>query len=555
MYYLNEDDKEQLGRVLRRYDRELNTPFDRETDQFVPTSDVYVVVPPCGLNIPARIGAYPGQRECCLFRIKEVTADSWQLVSVMEACPWAPYSTQTRIDVYNIYDTEWPALQPPNEKYIVVRKEKYGRWLCDEPPGQLTTAATQTTSTTTTTLHPCGGSCKYIWNAGQNAWILSSDGCTNNPTTTTSSTTTTQPADGCICPQTTTTTTTSTTSTSTTTTTVEGETTTTTTTTSTTTTTDDCNCIYPPFCGTNDGECTWVSCVAGQSEVPHDCTTTTTSTSTTTCDCNTTTTKPGCSGGCNYVWSPNQFWIQTSNECTAECPCATPNSAGIVGGLCEPQFMPCVVPGDVLSCGGLCQYWWVPAIAQWVLTESWCGPGPGCFCSEPSIAGNICAPINVPCQSVIIPPILPNSCEACYTSTTSSTTTTVGDCPGNCKWHWDNITFLWVRDSSECVPPCNCVRPAYDGQNQFGCNEVAWTPCFYFPTTTTTTTTTTSTTTTTCADSGTKLSIAVGPTQLWSGCMREQFGGSGHNSAPLQAYIPYNCAGDPDDMIQVPTRM
>ena len=105
----------------------------------------------------------------------------------------------------------------------------------------------------------------------------------------------------------------------------------------TTTPAPACHCVYPDYCGTDEGECTYTNCASGDSPMTVDCTPTTTTSepattttedpgSTTTCDCNTTTTigpDTNPDGGdcttCTWFCHPVGGWVLTNSGCGGNC--------------------------------------------------------------------------------------------------------------------------------------------------------------------------------------------------------------------------------------------
>src|SRR5690606_17028370 len=115
-------------------------------------------------------------------------------------------------------------------------------------------AAQSSSTTTTTTPEPsplAGNPCKRTWDETGNKWTLEDDA--DCPSATTTTTTTDEP---CTC--------------STTTTTPDPSATTTT----TTTPDPEFTCQYPTFCGDEDGQCTYTTCVRidGEEPSPPECT-------------------------------------------------------------------------------------------------------------------------------------------------------------------------------------------------------------------------------------------------------------------------------------------
>lgn len=343
------------------------------------------------------------------------------------------------------------------------------------------------TELTTTTSFPefpgsqiCLGECKYIWDEPTGVWELDTNNCqtsTTTTTTTTSSTTTggaetTTTTPACVCgdPK------------------VQN--------TTTSTTTGVCECTYPIFCGTTDGDCTYTPCSTGDTTPTVECITTTT---TTTCDCNTSTTAgPDKVGCCHWVALPNAqggwFWSLVGNDCANTCICVEPTIAPNCNEAVNDCFIPAPSNGQVpQTCTETCIYWWIPELLRWHLTSSNCGNFSICTCTEPSYAGEDCTPVEVPCQFPNGEAGPDDSCWQCY-PTTTSTTTTPGPCDTGCLWQWSGTA--WVLESNTCLGDCSCLPPSHDGR---AVCEVAHTPCVPATTSTTSTTTTTTSSTTTPA--------------------------------------------------------
>lgn len=479
------------------------------------TPETYVAVPTCGEGIPARAGDTPGVAECCVFKLAQAAiGDPYKLEPIVN-----PDGTQVRREVYNIFDVAFDAALPPSEYYIVIRREKFGRWLCEYPnaAGGGGPLASTTTTTSTTTPNPfvdtiCRGACRWVWNAAGQYWVPDGDSCERTTTTTSSTTssttttsTTTTPDTECLCPPTSSTSTTTTSST-----------TSSSTTSSTTTTTPDCHCAYPTWCGSTDGECTYTSCTDGVVDVQAPCTSTTSSTSTTTCDCATTTTlalPPGCVECC-YANLPVYGTVLIGSDCNGpDCHCPGPPAVG----FCEIACVSCVYETTTTTrqpdpfCNGDCIYYFLPDVfgpgqGAWVLYEDNCqGQGTPCYCSPPSFNGNFCAPTTVQCQrpatsTSSTTSTTPPPCWQCYTSstTTSSTTTTQPYCGAGCSWQWGGSS--WGLTSFGCDPGCTCFPPNYSGQDTC---HTARSECGDATTTTTTTTTSSTTTTTTTSSTTT----------------------------------------------------
>ena len=333
--------------------------------------------------------------------------------------------------------------------------------------------STHQTTTTTPEPSPCSGRCRWTWSESDQFWVLDSDECSDSPATTTES---------------------------------PGETTSTTTTTehpcattTTTTTTagpvipEGCRCLYPSFCGTSDGQCTYTYCASGEVWESIECTSTTTTIEP--CDCDTTTTAGGCSDGCVWKVSPlGGPWVLLANHCSDSCPCPFPTDPAEPCGVVNTPCVPTTLPPPY--CLGNCTWVWIEETQVWSLANNGCNFFRSvCVCTEPSEPGDNCAVLTLPCQSPT--GVTREPCADCYDGTTTSTT--AGPCPGQCIWSWNTGTSQWTEISSGCGEGCFCQFPAFDGVDE--CSTVA-TNCFGDPpptttTTTSTTTTTTSTTTTT----------------------------------------------------------
>lgn len=502
VYYLNEQDALILKRLL---DQEARNPgrlphVDQERDpEAMP--DVYVAVPPCGEGIPARSGTKPGVAACCIFKLvapgstNAITGYTYNLVPVLEKGTGQP----VRQMVYNVYDVAVPPLLPPNEKYIVVEKDRFGRWL-NEP----WLSASGSTSTTTTP--GCHGACQWNWDSVKGCWTFINNSCLQTTTTTTTtinggSTTTTA---SCLCPGS-----------------------------GSTTTTNACsNCFYPDFCGNAPGQCTFTSCTWKTTPPPTlscNCSTTTTTTTTpsgttTTCNCATTSTAghcntPGCGttttnsgggGGCNSqcIWNVvNGQWTLTCQGCdSCPSPSGTLDPCSAYVSYCFNTTTP--------GCSGKCGFNWYPPGGYWNRLSSTCAAVSNCSCDPPSFTGSSCdisAPAYTGCTSQNqsttttshpTTTTTPIPCVSCYTTTT--TTTTPPSCTGNCLWTCPSINS-WSLVSNSCSNNCNCDQPAVFC---FAPCDVRATDCHTTTSTTTTSTTTTQTTSTTSTTTTTSSSTS-----------------------------------------------
>lgn len=376
-------------------------------------------------------------------------------------------------------------------------------------------AVSSTTTTTTTAdptgeIQPCYGRCKWIWSDSAQAWELDTDECSSSPTTTTTeepetttstTTTTPDPSDPCAwtmetlpeddyesCDCSNVPTTTSTTPEA-------------TTTTTTTTTPDPCECIYPTFCGDEDGQCTYTQCVSGEVPPKVECTTTTTpdpETTTTTPDCETTTTAdPSCTQCC-WVWT-GLAWAKISDGCDGDCTCAYPS----VGQSCGPVYTPCVKPPPdppPPACVGECTwYWFTPSDCdgnespgRWVYVSGNCSLIEDCYCAPPSQDGSGCETISMPC-------VRPGTTTVDPCTTMTTTTTTANPCEGaECRYECQGGgSGEWLLVSTPPCDGCYCPDPPTDCLDD--CEVYVTVPqgiCGVTTTTTPEVTTTTTTTTT-----------------------------------------------------------
>lgn len=386
-------------------------------------------------------------------------------------------------------------------------------------------ASTATTTTTTPEPSPLAGNpCKWTWDETGNKWTLEDDA--DCPSATTTTTTTEEP---CAC--------------STTTTSPDPSGTTTT----TTTPEPEFTCQYPTFCGDEDGQCTYTTCVRidGEEPSPPECTTSTTTTTqdpettttpdpettTTTFDCNsTTTTDPmaGCNSSCMWVGDPvSGTWALVSG-CGSSLDCAGRN---VCGGCAYPSgavdicssvttdcvpLSPPVQPGPPPPCGGGHSY--ICGIDNaWHYVGGTCNGGGGCKgcpncygiypwytpnCGAGPAPSGSCmcgASTFVPCRSG---PCSPCSSESpgydpCATTTTedpgstTTTTTTADPCGTGCKWQ--AAGGYWTNEEDNCLGDCHCSYPGFAPHDDC---EVARTPCIDLPPPPTTTTTTSQPTTT-----------------------------------------------------------
>lgn len=478
--YLDQQDK---ARIELHQARISTNRYDR-------TPDAYLIHVPCGEVIPGIDGDEPGYNECCLFGLywtTDINSRSMDIVPLTN-----PDGSALRKWIYNIYPTA-----VDDSRYWSVHQIASGQWLVENPYGLTSSNFLGGSTTTTTTVAPevplpglCEGLCKWLWNEVDNRWYIEEDNCSPNtsttpdPSTSTSTTSTTL----CPCPATSTT---------------AGPTTTTTTTTleptTTTTTAKPCQCIYPSFCGSEDGECTYTYCSSFTIDPPSECDPNyPPGTTTTTCDCNTTTTNSP-DENCLYVCINGQWILHQNNSPDGECfppdkPCNAANNCESTGGQADFPTPP-EPPG---SCPGSCDYAWVPTLATWIKISHECD-GSACDCvppSEPGVDTDECHTISQPCglQSPYgggggddegggggptpRPTTTLAPCWNCGSSTTSSTTTTEAPECNYCQYKWNGTS--WVRQVDKCYP-CSCQYPSSDGLDTC---QVIRTPCGATSTTT-----------------------------------------------------------------------
>lgn len=434
----------------------------------------WVALVPCGLTIPARVGAAAGWASCCLYILESETpaVPGRTLTAVTDQ-----YGNPVRVVVNNVYSS------PVTEGYVKIDADENGNWMNDTPPStEGSNTTTTTTTSTTTTQWACEGRCKWIWVSDSQEWVLASEDCTLTPPTTT--TTSTSTSTTCVCPPDTTVNTT--------------------TTTTSTTTTPFCRCQYPTFCGENGGECTYTGCITGVNDLELPCTTTTSTSTSTSCDCATTSTSTSttlpstCQEGCRWGWvkdlSTDQYhWLQISDGCSPDCPCSAPEVDGFP---CEDIVTPCVVTQETdceYACTGDCTWMWFHD--TWILMRTSCDEfctsvTEGiCQCVKPSFDGNeLCQIFKTACQRPEQTTTTPaDPCWRCYTTTSTTTTSTsTTGCNGYCTYNWSTAQNGWVFVRSDCSQWCPCGQPAMVG---FEDCEYTKVPCGSGTTSTSTTTT------------------------------------------------------------------
>ena len=397
-YFLSDADRDKIKAALDRLDQTTQNHINSyQPDVNMKSADTYFGLLPCDATIPARRGQDAGAYDVCLYKNTHQGNGVYKIDPVKY-----PDDSIVRVTCYNIYSEAVTSA----DGYFQMTRSKYGRWLNERPTGNQTTTTAGPTADYPT---PCSGTCEWRWNNYTKIWEIQVDGCT---LTGTPSTTTPIPT-GCYeCPDTYQNSAT----------TISPSSTTTTTTTSSptsTTTTDPnlCNCIYPPYCGTVDGETYSSGCSSIPNNPQIDCTTTTTvDPTTTTCDCNTTTTILGCDTGCEWEVdiAPDQGgllrWKQTSNGCTIGlCDCAIPSEDPNAAGCGATTSTECItitgpaIPPPPSTCSGECDFMWNGT--QWVRITWTCSPY--CFCETPSYDGsNVCDVPHVIRQQHQLQPLL-----------------------------------------------------------------------------------------------------------------------------------------------------
>jgi hypothetical protein len=478
-----------------------------------------VAMPPCGKSIPARSGNTAGSAECCIFTLDDDTGVIAPVVNGDE-----PF----RLRVFNIYGNSVAAKVPPNESYLAIHHERSGRWICERPP-----IPPGTSVTTEPEIPTCQGTAKWTWS--ESSWSLAEDGCGVEILTTT----TPEPPDdfsNCLCPPRTTTT---------------GEETTAAPTSTTSGFESLCQPVYPKFCGTDEGECTYTLCAINPPVPTIECLTTTTGGMTTSEPGTTTscspagyqTLDPECE--CKYICTPSG-WARHQDE--SSCPpwvsCPPPSEpcplsggsgggpggaacAGSGGGVgrilgvgclenefgqsdCSDGFGSGTEDNPCLEgCGQAC-YWFDPRTNEWALVSECgcvlCDPcgtphNVACVAEKPSEPGSADGStlVSVPC----VPP--------CKTGSPISTTTTANPCGTTCKFQGDG-SGGWTLLTSDCAGECHCAQPAFASHDVC---ERQVTPCVSGTTTTGPPTTSTAPPTTTtpppdpfyCIQRGTNVAI------------------------------------------------
>lgn len=403
--------------------------------------------------------------------------------------------------VYNCYDKRYAGCVPQ----LAIGNEAGDLYIV---PGTLAESdpshPSQTSTTSTTPMATCLGRCKHFWHNSGHIWIPDPENNDCRETSTTSTTggstssstsSTTSGLPPCHC------TSSSSSSTS-----------------STSTSGVDhgrCNCTYPTFCGTEEGECTYTYCsplIVDPADRVDCYPSSTSSTTSTTCACN--------DDLCKYVCLQRNdgttFWDPVpGTECGPGCVCEEPEEPCIPckGGNGKPVL---IGGGGGSGCWGICYWNYVPGLSKYFLVnaEGGCGDNPNiCPCVEPSYPpsdeqiadslncnfGNCCIVVTGPCGK---PPAGSSSsttggggggdpivgpCGPCYGST-SSTTSTTGDCPGSCRWKSDAEIEDWdPHPDSEGCGDCACDKPPH--APEAAC-DTAVTVCHRRTTTTSTTSTT-----------------------------------------------------------------
>jgi hypothetical protein len=245
----------------------------------------------------------------------------------------------------------------------------------------------------------------------------------------------------------------------------------------TTTTTPGCDCLYPAFCPTEVGECTFTDCSRNQNEEP-DCTTTTTA-GPTTCDCETLVCPESCTAGCDWAGVPDGSewtWVLISNGCLPRCACPSPSGDP----YCATAHTDCYIgpppppPPPPKPCQNRCKWVCVAAFGGWVKVYDGC-TGTACACNPPSetCEGTECAETYTPCLggapggsspgTTTTSPFGYGGCvvTCCGTTTTgapTTTTTTTANCEtGGCFWRSAGAGIGWDKERDTCPDQCVCV--------------------------------------------------------------------------------------------------
>ncbi|CAK9099169.1 Tape measure protein (TMP), partial [Durusdinium trenchii] len=252
-----------------------------------------------------------------------------------------------------------------------------------------------------------------------------------------------------------------------------------------TTTEGACRPVYPTFCGTVDGECTFTYCSRlAAPEPPEACPPSTTAGPSTTCDCE--------DPSIDAELGPCDCWADW--ECTVVGWRQIDSGGNCSGAHCREPERPAesCAGGDTPLCGtvirtsgnrsasssGPCsgECYWGCLDGQWILLKHECAGGAfGCYCEPPSRPCGNCGVNITRCA-----PPRPDCAQSCVPTTTEGPTPTEPElCSGDCLARWDG--FEWQVVSDGCDAPCSCVLPV----DSPSCDELRLVGCIDFPPTTT----------------------------------------------------------------------
>jgi len=340
----------------------------------------------------------------------------------------------------------------------------------------------------------CTGRCKWLWVDSTKLWTNISD---PNPCSLIFNTTT--PVPGCLD--------------------------------SRTTTPRPCQCLYPGFCGDEDGDITYTICNQITNNHP---------------DCGSGTTPcppcvdPGvCEGECTFLFlgcvtngniiecEPGNVdniyggWILLCCGCSAvtigTCGCDVA-SLPAEGACNECATVDCIYnpPDSDPPCIGYCQWIFIPVLQAWIYVTGTCPTAelyPNCQCFPPDDScywgshgwRGVTCNTEDPCGTgdEFCPIDLTKCGEECFLEYTDCQTvgcptvpcgTTLPPCAAGCRFVWTYIGIVegyeWAK-VQDCPVSCPCADPISDGTDEgeikiVPCNSATTPP----PTTTTTTTTT-----------------------------------------------------------------
>lgn len=268
-----------------------------------------------------------------------------------------------------------------------------------------------------------------------------------------------------------------------------------TTSTSSTSTTSGCDCLWPTFCGTIDGQVAYTSCSTVPNNPPNCSSTTTTSTTSPTCDCTDNCSSKSC------IWEFTGYGVGgeyrfnlVSSECEPNCgPCAEPTtcpSGRYSTTYCSTTSA--TTPTDCECYPSWSTWKWNPVTNDWDMIEL-CNSFTGttgsltfytcCTATKPTGTGTLCEERRTLCYKSTNQ--ASSTTDPCYKychSTTSTSTTTNPCVTGSCLYQATHDTTAWVRLSTTCPASCQCTGPTYTGCP----DELVKVPCGSTTTTSTT---------------------------------------------------------------------